>query len=385
MHVVVGLSGGVDSSVAAMLLRDGGHAVEGMFMRNWRGDGDDPHCHAEDDRRDAVAVAGQLGLRFHVRDFSDAYLRDVFQHFLDEYARGRTPNPDVLCNREIKFKAFLQAALDLGADRVATGHYARVREGDRGFELLRGTDTGKDQSYFLHLLGQAELARTLFPLGALRKEAVRELARRHGLRTAAKPDSTGICFIGERAFRAFLAHYLPAQPGPIVDPRGRPLGEHPGALYFTLGQREGLGLGGVRGAEGGAWYVVGKDVVRNTLVVAQGDAGRWLDARRVLASEPSWVAGRAPAATFRCQAQIRYRQSPQACTVALEDAACRVVFDGPQRAPAPGQSVVFYDDEVCLGGATIEASDAAYGGLGEATGPWPAPTTSPSFLQNRAP
>ena len=363
MRVAVGLSGGVDSSVAALLLQQAGHVVECMFMRNWRADADDPHCHAEQDRKDAVAVAGRLGLRFHLRDFSAEYLREVFRHFLDEYARGRTPNPDVLCNREIKFKVFLQAALALGAERIATGHYARVRETAQGFELLRGADRAKDQSYFLHQLGQYELSRTLFPLGAMHKPAVRALAREHALPTQAKKDSTGICFIGERDFRTFLAQYLPARPGAILDSAGRRVGEHPGSLYFTLGQRAGLGLGGVRGAGGGAWYVVGKDVAVNTLIVAQGDVARWLDARTLRALAPTWIAGHAPADVFTCQAQIRYRQPAQECHVEIDADGCRVRFARPQRAPAPGQSIVFYQDEVCLGGATIEASDAVFGGL----------------------
>lgn len=362
MHIAVGLSGGVDSSVTALLLQQAGHEVECIFMRNWREDADDPHCRAEMDRKDAVAVAGKLGLRFHMRDFSEEYLRDVFRHFLDEYARGRTPNPDVLCNREIKFKVFLETALSLGADCIATGHYARVREGADGFELLRGVDAEKDQSYFLHGLGQYELSRTLFPLGGLRKHEVRDLARRHALPTQAKKDSTGICFIGERDFRSFLAQYLPARPGQIVDVEGRALGEHPGTMYFTLGQRGGLGLGGVRGGSGGAWYVVGKDVASNTLIVAQGDASRWLDANVVHASAATWIAGKAPSATA-CQAQIRYRQTAQPCTVEIAADTCHVHFNQPQRAPAPGQAIVFYDDENCLGGATIEASDAAFGGL----------------------
>ncbi|MHB8309139.1 tRNA 2-thiouridine(34) synthase MnmA [Metallibacterium sp.] len=363
MRVAVGLSGGVDSSVAALLLQQDGHSVECVFMRNWREDADDPHCHAEQDRKDAVAVAGRLGLRFHLRDFSADYLREVFRHFLDEYARGRTPNPDVLCNREIKFKVFLEAALALGAERIATGHYARVRETAHGHELLRGVDAGKDQSYFLHALGQYELSRTLFPLGVMHKPAVRALAREHALPTQAKKDSTGICFIGERDFRTFLAQYLPARPGDILDSAGRRVGEHPGSLYFTLGQRAGLGLGGVRGAGGGAWYVVGKDVAVNTLIVAQGDVARWLDARTLRALAPTWIAGHAPADAFTCQAQIRYRQPAQECHVEIDADGCRVRFARPQRAPAPGQSIVFYQDEVCLGGATIEASDAVFGGL----------------------
>jgi tRNA-specific 2-thiouridylase len=363
MRVAVGLSGGVDSSVAALLLQQAGHEVECVYMRNWRADADDPHCHAEQDRKDAVAVAGRLGLRFHLRDFSADYLREVFSHFLDDYARGRTPNPDVLCNREIKFKVFLEAALALGAERIATGHYARVRETSQGFELLRGVDAAKDQSYFLHQLGQYELSRTLFPLGAMRKPAVRALAREHALPTQAKKDSTGICFIGERDFQAFLAQYLPAQPGDILDTAGQRIGTHPGSLYFTLGQRAGLGLGGVRGASAGAWYVVGKDVASNRLIVAQGDAARWLDARTLCASAPTWVAGQAPGDVFDCQAQIRYRQAAQDCRVQIDAAGCRVDFAQAQRAPAAGQSVVFYQGEVCLGGATIEASDAVFGGL----------------------
>ncbi len=363
MRVALGLSGGVDSSVAALLLQQAGHVVECIFMRNWRADADDPHCHAETDRKDAVTVAGHLGLRFRLRDFSADYQSEVFRHFLDEYARGRTPNPDVLCNREIKFKVFLQAAQALGAERIATGHYARVRETARGFELLRGVDRAKDQSYFLHQLGQYELSRTLFPLGAMHKPAVRALAREHALPTQAKKDSTGICFIGERDFRRFLARYLPAQPGDIVDTAGQRIGTHPGSLYFTLGQRGGMGLGGVRGAGEGAWYVVGKDVASNTLIVAQDDTSRWLDARTLRASAPTWIAGRAPGDTFTCQAQIRYRQAAQDCRVQIDAAGCRVDFAQPQRAPAPGQSVVFYRDEVCLGGATIEASDAVFGGL----------------------
>ncbi len=376
MRIVLGLSGGVDSAVAALLLQQQGHAVECLFMRNWRGDDDDPHCRAEADRKDAVAVAGTLGLRLHLRDFSAEYQREVFGHFLAEYARGRTPNPDVLCNREIKFKAFLDAALALGAERIATGHYARVREGAQGFELLRGVDGGKDQSYFLHLLGQRELARTLFPLGELHKREVRALARRQALPTHAKKDSTGICFIGERDFRSFLAQYLPARPGAIEDVHGRRLGEHPGALYFTLGQREGLGLGGVRGHGEGPWYVVAKDVQRNVLRVAQGDAGHWLDARQVCTGTASWVAGHPPADTFRAEAQLRHRQTAQACSVEVRADGCRVHFDRPQRAAAPGQSLVLYQGERCLGGATIESSDARAAQLSPG---------EPSFLSSEFP
>ena len=361
MRVMVGLSGGVDSSVAALLLTRGGDTVEGLFMHNWREDERAPGCRAEDDRRDAVAVAGRLGIPFHVRDFSAEYWDGVFAHFLAEYAAGRTPNPDVLCNREIKFKRFLDAARALGADRIATGHYARVREQDGRYQLLRGVDAGKDQSYFLHALGQPQLAATLFPLGGLRKPDVRRLAREAGLPTHAKKDSTGICFIGERDFRRFLARYLPARPGPIRMPDGRTLGEHSGIMYYTLGQRQGLGVGGVRGAPDRPWYVVGKEIGTNTLIVAQDE--HWLLSRRLTASALTWVAGAAPAPTFRCTARTRYRQDDQACEVQITAASAEVRFDAPQRAVTPGQAVVFYDGDRCLGGGTIEMTDAAYGGL----------------------
>ncbi|HVB83393.1 MAG TPA: tRNA 2-thiouridine(34) synthase MnmA [Rhodanobacteraceae bacterium] len=361
VRVMVGLSGGVDSSVAALLLARDGAAVEGLFMHNWREDERTPGCRAEDDRHDAVAVAGRLGIPFHIRDFSAEYWDGVFAHFLAEYAAGRTPNPDVLCNREIKFKSFLDAARALGADRIATGHYARVRERSGRYELLRGVDAGKDQSYFLHALGQSQLAATLFPLGELRKPDVRRLAREAGLPNHAKKDSTGICFIGERDFRSFLAGYLPARPGPIRTPQGRTLGEHAGIMYYTLGQRQGLGLGGVRGASDRPWYVVGKEIAAGVLIVAQDE--HWLQARRLTASALTWVAGAAPAPRFRCTARTRYRQDDQDCEVHVAAAAAEVRFDAPQRAMTPGQAVVFYDGDCCLGGGTIEMTDAAYGGL----------------------
>ena len=270
-RIVVGVSGGVDSSVAALLLRDAGFEVTGLFMQNWADDGSGD-CRAEDDRRDAVAVSGRLGLPIHFRDFSNEYWFGVFEHFLAEYAAGRTPNPDVLCNREIKFKHFLDAARELGADFIATGHYARVRERDGAFQLLRAADRSKDQSYFLHQLGQTQLAATLFPLGELIKTDVRRMAADAGLPTAAKKDSTGICFIGERDFREFLSQYLPARPGPMLTPDGRRVGEHTGVFYFTLGQRDGLAIGGVRGRAAAPWYVVGKDVPGNILYVDQDAA-----------------------------------------------------------------------------------------------------------------
>jgi tRNA-specific 2-thiouridylase len=361
VRVIVGLSGGVDSSVAALLLARGGNAVQGLFMHNWRDDERAPSCRAEDDRHDAVAVAGRLGIPFHVRDFSAEYWDDVFTQFLAGYAAGRTPNPDVLCNREIKFRRFLDAARALGAEKIATGHYARVRERDGRHQLLRGIDAGKDQSYFLHALGQAQLAATLFPLGELRKTDVRRLAREAGLPTHDKKDSTGICFIGERDFRGFLARYLPARPGPIRTPEGRMLGEHSGIMYYTLGQRQGLGLGGVRGATERPWYVIGKETASNTLIVAQDEG--WLQARRLTASALTWVDGSAPAPAFNCSAKTRYRQDDQACEVHVESTSATVRFDAPQRAVTPGQAVVFYDGDRCLGGGTIEKTDAAFGGL----------------------
>ncbi len=353
------MSGGVDSSVAALLLQRAGEPLAGLFMQNWADDGSGD-CRAEDDRRDAVAVCGRLGLPIHFRDFSSQYWSDVFEHFLAEYAAGRTPNPDVLCNREIKFKHFLDAARELGADYIATGHYARVaRSGDR-VQLLRAADRGKDQSYFLHQLGQAQLEATRFPLGELQKDAVRALAREAALPTAAKKDSTGICFIGERDFRSFLAQYLPAKPGEIRDPQGRVLGEHPGVFYFTLGQRGGLQLGGVRGRDAAPWYVVGKDVERNVLTVDQGTDSRFLMSRRLWSEPAHWVAGSAPAARFECSAQTRYRQPAEACQVQVDanDGSLHIHFSGDQRAVAPGQSVVLYDGDVCLGGAVISATNA---------------------------
>jgi tRNA-specific 2-thiouridylase len=356
--IIVGMSGGVDSSVAALLLRDAGESIAGLFMQNWADDGSGD-CRAEDDRRDAVAVCGRLGLSIHFRDFSREYWDGVFAHFLAEYAAGRTPNPDVLCNREIKFKYFLDAARDLGAARIATGHYARVeRRGDR-WQLLRAADRGKDQSYFLHQLGQDQLAATLFPLGALQKADVRAMASAAGLPTAAKKDSTGICFIGERDFREFLSRYLPARSGDIRTPDGRKVGEHPGVFYFTLGQREGLQLGGVRGCDSAPWYVVGKDVEHNILTVDQGSDSRYLFSSQLWTESAHWIAGDPPAARLECAAQVRYRQHEEPCTVrVLDDGTLQVSFARPQRAVTPGQSLVLYDSETCLGGAVIAATDA---------------------------
>lgn len=390
-RTLVGVSGGVDSSVAALLLRDAGEPVAGLFMQNWAEDahndasasagampkGDEAQerarpagrgrpgaartgdCRAEDDRRDAVAVCGRLGLPIHFRDFSREYWDGVFAHFLAEYAAGRTPNPDVLCNREVKFKHFLDAARALGAERIATGHYARVEHAGGRWRLLRASDGAKDQTYFLHQLGQAQLAATVFPLGGLLKPAVRAMAREAGLPTAAKKDSTGICFIGERDFREFLSRYLPAAPGEIRTPDGRVVGTHPGALYFTLGQREGLAVGGVRGAAQAPWYVVGKDVAANVLIVDQGHDSPWLASSELWSEQAHWVAGHPPAAGFDCTAQVRYRQQAQPCHVRVRgDGTLDVRFAHPQRAVTPGQSVVLYDGPECLGGAVIAATDA---------------------------
>jgi len=358
IRTVVGMSGGVDSSVAALLLREGGEPLAGLFMQNWADDGSGD-CRADEDRRDAVAVCGRLGIPIHFRDFSREYWDGVFAHFLAEYAAGRTPNPDVLCNREIKFKHFLDAAHALGAERIATGHYARVDHANGRARLLRAADRNKDQSYFLHQLGQAQLAATLFPLGHLRKDEVRRIAQDAALPTHAKKDSTGICFIGERDFREFLARYLPAKPGEIRDPQGRVVGEHPGVFFFTLGQREGLHIGGVRGREAAPWYVVDKDVGGNVLVVDQGSDTPYLQSTTLHTENAHWIAGAPPASRFDCTAQTRYRQHDEACTVQVrDDGTLAVAFSRPQRAVTPGQSLVLYDGEECLGGAVIARTDA---------------------------
>jgi len=363
MKVMLGISGGVDSSVAALLLQRAGHQVEGLFMQNWEEDDRYGPCTADADRKDALAVCGRLGIPFHARNFATEYWDGVFAHFLDEYRAGRTPNPDVLCNREIKFKTFLDEARALGADKIATGHYARVDYRDGTYRLLRAVDTAKDQTYFLHALGQAQLAATLFPVGEIEKSQVRAMARDADLPTHAKKDSTGICFIGERDFRGFLAQYIPARPGEMRTPEGVLVGEHQGAMYYTLGQRNGLGIGGRQGASGAPWYVVGKDVGSNILYVAQGNANHWLDSRRLHSETPNWVAGGPPSGQFRCTAKTRYRQADQDCEVVVRPDSLEIHFDTAQRAVTPGQSVVLYDGDTCLGGAVIAATDAAFGGL----------------------
>ncbi len=363
MKVMLGVSGGVDSSVAALLLQQAGHQVEGLFMQNWEEDDRNGPCTSDVDRKDAVAVCGRLGIPFHARNFAAKYWDSVFEHFLAEYRAGRTPNPDVLCNREIKFKTFLDEARALGAEKIATGHYARIDCVEGRYRLLRALDANKDQSYFLHALGQYALAATLFPLGSIEKPHVRKLARSAALPTHAKKDSTGICFIGERDFRSFLSQYIPARPGQMCTPDGALIGEHQGIMYYTLGQRNGLGIGGRHGASGDAWFVVGKNVPANVLYVAQGGENHWLHSRRLRTEPPHWIAGTPPADEFRCTARTRYRQTDQACAVSVGKDGVEVRFDDTQRAVTPGQSVVFYADDVCLGGAVIMATDAAYGGL----------------------
>ena len=354
-RVIVGMSGGVDSSVAALRLIEQGYRVEGLFMKNWEDDDDAEYCAAAQDLADAQAVCADLEIVLHKVNFARQYWDRVFEYFLDEYRRGRTPNPDVMCNKEIKFKAFLDYALDLGADYIATGHYARVEHGPERARMLRGIDSNKDQTYFLYTLGQPQLTRTLFPVGELEKPRVRELATEAGFVTSTKKDSTGICFIGERKFRDFLSRYLPAQPGPMVTPEGEPMGEHQGLMYYTLGQRQGLGIGGVRDAGEDPWFVVGKDLDHNRLIVAQGHDHPMLYEAALIARQAHWVAGQAPAWPLECTAKIRYRQPDQACKVtAVDDRTLRIDFTEPQRAITPGQSIVFYNGQECLGGAIIE-------------------------------
>ncbi|MBS1177342.1 MAG: thiouridylase [Proteobacteria bacterium] len=364
-RIVVGLSGGVDSAVSAYLLKRAGHEVIGLFMKNWEGDDDDAYCSANVDFVDAAAVADVLGIEIEHVNFAAEYRERVFAEFLREYRAGRTPNPDVLCNAEIKFKAFLDHALRLGAQAIATGHYARVRERAGRFELLKGLDPLKDQSYFLHRLNQAQLSRTLFPVGELPKTEVRRIAAEIGLPNAQKKDSTGICFIGERPFREFLNRWLKHAPGPIRDERGRTVGRHVGLSFYTLGQRQGLGIGGVkeRGAARGAgehapWYVAGKDLAANVLQVVQGHDHPALQSRMLWADDCSWVAGSAPPPGAYA-AKSRYRQADARCTLALPaDGGIRLDFDTPQWAVTPGQSAVLYDGEVCLGGGVIQRSEA---------------------------
>jgi len=358
-RVVVGLSGGVDSSVAAWLLKQQGYEVIGLFMKNWEDDDDSEFCSARQDWLDAASVADRIGIDIEAVNFAAEYKERVFAEFLREYAAGRTPNPDILCNAEIKFKAFLDHAMALGAEKIATGHYARVRALDTAqgtqYQLLKGLDARKDQSYFLHRLNQAQLAHTLFPVGELAKTEVRRIAGELGLSNAGKKDSTGICFIGERPFRQFLNRYLPTQTGPICTAGGERIGTHQGLAFYTLGQRKGLGIGGVKGQdEGQAWYVAGKDIPSNTLIVVQGHAHPDLLRARLCAEQVSWVSG-APPRDAGYAAKTRYRQADAACAYTKSADADRFCLDfvAPQWAVTPGQSAVLYEGEVCLGGGVI--------------------------------
>jgi tRNA-specific 2-thiouridylase len=354
-RVVVGMSGGVDSSVAAWLLKEQGYDVVGVFMKNWEDDDDDEYCSSREDLVDAASVADVLGIELDAVNFAAEYRERVFAHFLRDYAAGRTPNPDVLCNSEIKFRAFLDHAIALGADRIATGHYARVRRDASGrVELLKARDAAKDQTYFLHRLTQAQLAPVLFPLAEMTKRDVRAIAKREGLPTHAKRDSTGICFIGERPFRDFLARYLPRTPGPIITSDGVRVGEHQGLAYYTIGQRQGLGIGGKRDGDALPWYVAGKDMARNALVVVQGHAHPLLYRREVCAEDVHWVAGEAPQLPARLSAKTRYRMPDAACEVRIDEGRLDATFDAPQWAPTPGQYLVLYDGDVCLGGGEFE-------------------------------
>ena len=360
-NIIVGMSGGVDSSVAAYLLLQQGHRVQGMFMKNWEEDDNDRYCSAAVDLEDAEKVSHRLGVPLLTRNFSAEYWDRVFQYFLDEYKFGRTPNPDVICNKEIKFKTFLEHAMNLGADYIATGHYARVASSGGFVHLLKGKDQNKDQSYFLHALDQHQLSKALFPLGELNKTHVRAIAEQQGFINFAKKDSTGICFIGERNFKDFLKRYLPAKPGEMRTPDGKLIGEHDGLMYYTLGQRQGLGIGGRQDGDGQPWFVVAKDLASNTLIVAQGHDHPLLFSQRLIAKSINWICQPPTELPLSCNAKTRYRQADQACQIIrLEDKgsqnSCEVVFAEPQRAVTPGQSVVFYQGDECLGGGIIDST-----------------------------
>jgi len=353
-RVVVGMSGGVDSSVTALLLKQQGFEVIGLFMKNWEDDDNEEYCSSRQDLIDAVSVADTLDIPIEAVNFSKEYKDRVFSYFLREYEAGRTPNPDILCNSEIKFKAFLEHALGMGADAIATGHYAKIREHNGHFQLLKAADSSKDQSYFLHRLNQTQLSKAMFPLGEVPKSEVREIARRHNLSNHAKKDSTGICFIGERPFREFLNRYLPTAPGPMVTPSGDIVGRHMGLSFYTLGQRQGLGIGGGKQGTGEPWFVASKDMSGNRLIVVQGHDHPALLTPRLGAMEMHWISGHAPDQALSFGAKTRYRQSDSACRItALSGDRASFAFDNAQWAVTPGQSVVVYDGEVCLGGGII--------------------------------
>ncbi|MBT2677379.1 tRNA 2-thiouridine(34) synthase MnmA [Bacillus sp. ISL-35] len=350
-RVVVGMSGGVDSSVAALVLKEQGYDVIGIFMKNWDDTDENGVCTATEDYEDVIRVCNQIGIPYYAVNFEKQYWDKVFTYFLDEYKAGRTPNPDVMCNKEIKFKAFLEHAINLGADYLATGHYARVEDRDGERKMLRGLDENKDQTYFLNQLNQSQLEKVLFPIGDMEKSRVRELAKEANLATATKKDSTGICFIGERNFKEFLGNYLPAQPGNMETMSGEVKGKHDGLMYYTIGQRQGLGIGGA----GEPWFVVGKDLERNVLLVEQGFHNDLLYSDSITAVNISFVSDKPKPKTFECTAKFRYRQPDNAVTVELQDdGTAKVIFKEPIRAVTPGQAVVFYDGDECLGGGTID-------------------------------
>ncbi len=352
-RVVIGMSGGVDSSVAALLLKEQGYDVVGIFMKNWDETDDLGYCTSAEDYEDVRRVCDQIDIPYYSVNFEKEYWDKVFTYFLDEYKNGRTPNPDVMCNKEIKFKAFLEHALKLGADYLATGHYAQVDFNDGEYRLLRGADSNKDQTYFLNQLNQYQLSKAMFPIGHLQKKDLRQIAKDRGLATATKKDSTGICFIGERNFKEFLSNYLPAQPGEIRSLEGEIKGKHDGLMYYTLGQRKGLGIGGA--GTGEPWFVVSKDLDKNILYVTQGENHPSLYSSGLIATDIQWVSEKQKPSAFKCTAKFRYRQADQGVTVHIEkDNTCKVIFDEPQKAITPGQAVVFYDGAVCLGGATID-------------------------------
>ncbi len=358
-RVVVGMSGGVDSSVTAWLLKEQGYEVIGLFMKNWEDDDNDQYCSTRQDLIDAASAADVVGVELQAVNFATEYKDRVFAEFLREYSAGRTPNPDVLCNAEIKFKAFLDHALALGAQKIATGHYARVRENNGQFELLRGLDINKDQSYFLHRLSQQQLASSMFPIGHLTKPQVRDIAHRIGLPNASKKDSTGICFIGERPFREFLNRYLAHKPGVILNDAGEQIGEHVGLSFYTLGQRKGIGLGGIREGSGQPWYVARKDMEKNTLTIVQGHDHPWLLAHQLLAQDSHWIAGQTPSdLSLAYSAKTRYRQTDASCQLQAADTRFELKFAQPQWAVTPGQSAVLYCGEVCVGGGVIAGASA---------------------------
>lgn len=356
-RVVVGMSGGVDSSVTALLLKEQGYDVVGVFMKNWDDTDEFGVCTATEDYKDVAKVADQIGIPYYSVNFEKEYWNRVFEYFLAEYKIGRTPNPDVMCNKEIKFKAFLDYAMSLGADYIATGHYARVKRDEKGtVHMLRGVDEGKDQTYFLSQLSQEQLQKTLFPLGHLKKSQVRAIAEEYGLATAKKKDSTGICFIGEKNFKTFLSHYLPAQKGRMMTIDGRDMGEHAGLMYYTIGQRGGLGIGGQHGGDNKPWFVVGKDLSQNILYVGQGFYHPSLMSTSLDASMIHFTRDMPSEFELECTAKFRYRQPDSKVTVKVKDQVAYVTFDEPQRAITPGQAVVFYDGEECLGGGIIDSA-----------------------------